>query len=461
MIYHILPVGCSRGSIRSAEYGTTGIDYNEIIGARTITKYNKPEKGYIFYQPGDVHYSDILNNSFIGLWVRIGDLHHLQNPLINTIGFIVDTYKNIERVSLNTNPAFAPLFDYLFPGCNALPISELTIQAGLLEESAIVVPNKQIRRCNGRAAYIGPIDSAFHPRRTDWIHRLINSEDGYRVDIYPTLNPTDWLNYCSHYNTILAPSLNSQWSHNIFVPNLGGSRIVTDCQSWPSFNYYTNYKTRCYRSCLFTGSFTAFRSAIRIATEPHYLETGAIAENARHFMETKDHTLAEFFKPDRNNSSIQRISLLEKDTVSYSYILTAANIFEIVQEIIRLVVFYDRFLLSCQSAILFRALSTYFPHPRLIVKHEPNAVGDLTHRSCVDLMGLSNETRPRDLLLKLDVVLNPNDELLMRLSSRVFEPCRLSIYEKLRNFMSSSIRSDYRPAEFPQKLLNSVTVNYL
>jgi len=459
--YHIFPIGSGECQNRINESGTISITYSQISERRTSVRDLKEGKGYIFYQPGDMHDEGTINNLFSGLWIRIGDLHHLQNPLINTFGFLLSIYRKSEKIRLNTNPAFVPLFDHLFPGCKALPISELTIHEGLLDESAIIAPTKQIRKSNGQTAYIGPVESAFHPRRTDWIHRLLNSKEDRKIDIYPTLSAKDWLICCSRYNTILAPSLNSQWSHNIFVPNLGGSRIVTDCQSLPSFNYYTNYKTRCYRSCLFTGSFKSFRSAVRMATEPHHLETGAIAENARRFMETKDHTLAEFFKSDRNTFKIQRISLLEKDTVSYSYILTAANIFEIVQEVIRLVVVHDRFMLSCQSVILFRALSTYFPHPRLIVKHEPNAVSDLTHGSYVDLIGLGNETRPRDLLLTLDVVLNPNDESLMKFSSRIFEPCRLTIYEKLRKHMSSSIRSDYRPAEFPQKLLNSVTVNYL
>ncbi len=461
MIYHIFPLGPGEGQNRVSESGTISITYSQISKRSTNVRDLKAGKGYIFYQPGDIHDVATLNNLFSGLWIRIGDLHHLQNPLINTFGFLLSIYRKTERISLNTNPAFAPLFEHLFPACKALPISELTIHEGLREESAIIAPTKQIRKSNGQAAYIGPAESAFHPRRTDWIHRLLNSKDNRMIDIYPTLSAKDWLICCSRYNTVIAPSLNSQWSHNIFVPNLGGSRIVTDCQSWPSFDYYSNYETRSNHACLFTGSYTSFRSAVRMATETQHLDTGAIAENARRFMETKDHTLAEFFKSDRNTCKNQRISLLERDPVDYSYILTAANIFEIAQEVIRLVVIHDRFLLSCQSAILFRTISTYFPHPRLIVKHEPNTVRGSTQSSYVDMVGLSNETRPSDLLLTADVVLNPNDESLMRFSSRVFEPCRLSIYEKLRNYMSSTIRSDYKPAEFPQKLLNSVTVNYL
>ncbi len=462
MIYHILPIGSEESRNRFIESGTRGITYSQVREDYSKSIENiRARKGYVFYQPGDVHDSIILEKLFSGLWIRVGDLHHLRNPLINTFRFLLSIYDNTERIRLNTNPSFAPLFSYLFPGSEPLPISELTIHEGLRKESAIVAPSKQIRKSNGRVAYVGPVESAYHPRRTYWIHRLLNSDDGNRVDVIPALRPKDWLVCCSNYNAVLAPTLNSQWSHNLFVPNLGGSRIISDCQSSPCLNYYTHYQTRSNRSCLFAGSFASFRTAVRISSRPHVLDAGAIADNARRFMETKHHTLKEFFNSSSNSLKLEKVSLFERSIAGYSSILTAANIFEITQEIIRLFVTYDRFLLSCQSAIVFKLLSTYFPHPRLLVKYEANADPSSAHISYVHLVGLNNETGAKDPLLRLDVDLDPSDESLIQFSSRAFEPWRLSIYESLRNQMNLSIAPAYSPVEFPQQLLNSVTVKYL
>jgi len=461
VIYNILPAGTGKIRYQFIENGTVGITYEQInLHNGSNIEGLRGGKAYIFYQPGDIHDLTLLQNLFSGILIRIGDLHHLQNPLISTFDFLSKIYKKTDRIALNTNPSLVPLFSYLFPCCDSLPISELTIQDGLREDSSVIVPNKLIRRSNGRVAYFGFIESAYHPRRTYWIHRLLDSNDGSRIDVLPALSPKDWLGCCSQYNAIVAPTLNGQWSHNLFVPNLAGSRIISDCLASPSYSYYTDYKTRYYRSCILKGSFLSFRSTVRKASQPHELEAGLIAYNARKFMETKQNTLNEFLRMPDSSLSVETESLLERAPASYSLILSVANIFEVTQEIIRLFVVYDMFLLSCPSDVVFKLLSMYFPHPRLLVRRDASINTFSSHTTYVELMGLNNEIGRNDSLLRLDIVLYPYDESLMQLSSRTFEPSNLSMYTFLLNQVCSTVAPDYKPAEFPQKLLNSVTVKY-
>ena len=460
-MYHIAPAGEGTSSTRIIERGTSGIDYRQLRKYCEFSRNIPGLNGYIFYQPGDFHDAVILRHAFLRLWIRIGDLHHLRNPLVNTFQFLLPIYERSEQILLNTNPAFVPLFDYVFPGCKAMPISELTIDDGLLKESVSIAPKNSTRTSSMRLAYIGPTESAFHPRRSLWIRRLLNSSEAERIVTFPTLSPKEWMRCCAEYNTIIAPSLNGQWSHNIFVPNLAGSRIVTDCQSLPSYDYYSSRTTRAQASCMFSSSFRALQICIAKAGKERELAAGTIAENARRHMEMADFTSQNIFRI--RNSSMQKktAQLSERAPEDYLKIVVAANIFEIAQEVIRLMVNYEAFIATCESRTLFGLLSTYFAHPRLILRHERGSITKRKfHRSTMLLQGCNGETGARDILLRIHISIDAFEPSLANLSSRLFEPCKISAYEDLRKYLESHLSAYYSPAEFPQRLVNAISVEY-
>jgi hypothetical protein len=126
MIFHIMPLGIPPAS-RMAEIGTTKVDYEYL--SRTLDDHDNPKaRGYIFFQPGDIHNADILKACFSSLLIRVGDLHHLENPILKTIRFIDSVYSITEKIYLNTNPSYHPLLSSIFPKCEIMQISELTIK---------------------------------------------------------------------------------------------------------------------------------------------------------------------------------------------------------------------------------------------------------------------------------------------------------------------------------------------
>ena len=459
-MYHIVPFREPSDSTRTIERGTERIDYEQLASHCKYNGATTNRHGYIFYQPGDLHDARILSKSCSGLWIRVGDLHHLWNPLVKTFQFLLSIYDKIEQVSLNTNPAFVPLFTYIFPGCKALPISELTIEDGLLEESRLIAPRSLSKASHLRLAYIGPTESAFHPRRSLWIHRLLGSKDANRIDILPASGPKEWLHRCAEYSTIIAPSLNSQWSHNIFVPNLAGSQIITDCQSLPNYSYYSNNITRSRQSCVFSSSFDAFRGAIRNASRHERIASGEIAENARRHMETSDLTAQNFFLAHNSQSQAKTYPLSLRDPESYLKITIAANVFEVIQETIRLMVNYEMFIAVCQSSIFFRLLSSYFPHPRLLVKYTGSLETEKTYLSRITLLGYNGKGKSEDRLLSLNIEIDRYDTSLISLSSRLFEPCRIRRYDHLQKHLEAFVSMQYKPAEFAQHLVNAVSIEY-
>ena len=121
---------------------------------------------------------------------------------------------------------------------------------------------------------------------------------------------------------------------------------------------------------------------------------------------------------------------------------------------------YETFIAVCESAVLYRLLSSYFPHPRLIVKYAASAETKNTYSSSIVLIGCAGKSEGEDRLLSLYVELGLFDPSLAALSPRLFEPCRIRKYDELRRCLERFVGMHYKPAEFAQHLVNAVSVEY-
>lgn len=457
-MFQIHPLGTKLKNNRSVEKGMKSLRYEDL---ESVISKNNPNhmEAYIFYQPGDLHDASILGSIYLSLWIRVGDLHHLKNPLIRSIRFLASVYGLTEKILLNTNPAFLPLLRYIFPRSSAMPISEITINEGLLHESARL-ESACAFKSRKNLVYIGSRESPFHPRRTFWISSLLNDPRlSHSIDHFQSLEPIEWLQCCSVYNTVLAPSLNSQWSHNIFVPNLGGAAIFTDCQALPSYNYYSDPKTNTLSACMFSYTLSSFRercaNSVSLDVFPKL-----ISAHARSHMEAADRTYSNIFSRNSLCPSRDKLPLFESHPDSFLQVLIAANIFEVLQEIIRAMIIYDQLSIVCDSQVLFVLFTRYFPHPRMIFSFYPRISTRRCNETTIKVDGHALSVGMTEDLLTLYADMNTSDASSIELSCREFGIKKLRSYAILQRRLKETIGAEYKIAEFNQQLVNSVEIAY-
>ena len=417
---------------------------------------------YIFYQPGDIHDISILEAACSALWIRIGDLHHLINPLTRSISFVRSAYRFTEKLLLNTNPAFTPLFRYIFPIADTVPISELTIKEGILAEAKTLAKHACRTTSRKRLVYIGSRESPFHPRRTFWINTLLNATYLSRtIDHIETLAPTEWLECCSAYTTALAPSLNCQWSHNIFVPNLVGTRILTDCQALPSYPYYRNPKTSILSTCMFSYTLSSFKAeVINSSASLDAFSSRTIADYAHSRMEESDYTFRSIYSSQDIDPNQRQLPLFATDPSAFQRIMIAANIFEVLQEITRAMVIYDRLNITCKSKVIYDLLSRYFPHPRLVYSYNPVIPSRKHTEESIEVHGHELTTGKTEFLLTFYARIDSLDPASIQPSYRKFEIKNIRSYGMLQRRLKETVSSNYILAEFDQQLLNSIEIVY-
>jgi len=458
---HVMPKGANLASFRCIEKGMKEMYYDEINEIASNPTLNIKPVGYIFYQPGDLHDTNLLKKVLRSLFVRIGDLHHLENPLIKSIEFIEGVSSISESIYLNTNPSLQPFFKQLFPICKSMPISEITIEEDILIEAKLIYKSCLSTEKRNYIAYIGPTNSPYHPRRSYWVNALLkDTSDSTQLKIIPKMDPKMWLNTCIQYEAILSPSLNSQWSHNLFIPNLVGTRIITDCQSLPTYSYYNKARTTALSSCSYS---------LTLATLKHTITTGKfrnsdtrheIAINAIGNLEPANLTRQRIYKPHDLRSAYKWRKLSEEDPDQFFRLATAANIFEILQEITRVMVGFDLFMAYFNCNEMYAELSTFFHHPRILYKQKSRL--SPTHEGCVIITVEGNSIKGEisAFIVAIHVDMNGLYGKTPRLSSRSFDPQRIVAYEAVQRKLFSVVGANYKSATFSQRLLNSVEVKY-
>ena len=461
MMRHIMPKGANLVPHRRIEKGMKGMYYDEINEIASNPTLNIKPVGYIFYQPGDLHDPILLKNFLGSLLVRIGDLHHLENPLLKTIDFIDSVSSFTEGIFLNTNPSLLPFFRYLFPICKNMPISEVTIEEDILIEARKLNSSCFASEKRKDIAYIGSTNSPFHPRRSYWVNSLVkDTSNTIHFDIFPSMNPKEWLTTCIKYTSILSPSLNSQWSHNLFAPNLVGTRIFTDCQSHPSYSYYNLARVKTIRSCSYALSLESLKSMISLSYNECNVGHHEIALNACNSLEPAHCTRNRIYSNHNINSRSRRNSLSEKDPEQFIRLVIAANVFEILQEIARIIVTYNTYTVNFQTNALFSELTTYFHHPRITYRQGSKVSAPPENYALMTVEGIKNHLMSTSFLISIKVELAKVCSKSLCFSSRSFDPRNITIYESVQRTLTSIVGNNYQPVPFSQRLLDVVEVDY-
>jgi len=460
ILRHIMPQEAKIAGIRSVEKDMSATFYDEIKEAANTSHLPIKPRGYIFFQPGDSHDPALLKSYLSSLIIRIGDLHHLQNPLLKTIDFVESVSSLTEGIYLNTNPSLLPFFKYLFPICQNMPISELTIEEGILNEARKLNASASANRKRRRIAYIGSGNSPYHPRRSYWLNSLIKDySETIDLEILPRMNPKEWLHTCLMYSSVFSPSLNSQWSHNLFIPALVGTKIFTDSQSLPLYSYYTTALRRKSSPCSYASSLDSLVKKLLLYCDSSAQTYHKIAMNACAALEPAGVTSSRVYENPLLNSNIPRNNLSQKNTDEFIRFVIAANIFEILQEIARIMVTYDMFTVSFKTSAFFAELSTYFHHPRLAYRKsgESSAGKDM---AVIFVEGKPTKNMLPARLVTINVDLSLLSHRSIQLSSRTFDPRKISTYELAQRMLSSIVGNNYQPVVFTQRLLEIVEVDY-
>lgn len=206
--------------------------YNICLGESNIESYlrNYAETSqlclHIMYEPGRI-YPEINYRIFDRVILRIGDIHHLSNPLTQCYLYIKSL--EINKIYFNTTPHWCPLFQIL--GFNVKFWSDLSESARFSHKNISSNILAKVR-APVKVGYIGHLLSRAHCRRS-W---FINSILSYGVDVvlYPFGNHNQWFENIDKLHYILCPSLNGQLSHNLFTPCFIGSVVITDTLAHPS-----------------------------------------------------------------------------------------------------------------------------------------------------------------------------------------------------------------------------------
>ena len=165
---------------------------------------------------------------FTSLIIRLGDLHHLSNPLTSSVSFLAN-YPTAS-VFFNTTPHWVPLFRAF--GVQARFWDDLS-ESGRFSHSLLSYDHDLKNNQPLHVAYLGATVSYAHPRRSYFVNRITYSLP--HISIYPPGSHSEWFSRLKQCHFVIAPSLNSQISHNVYTPAFLGCVILTDFIARPSF----------------------------------------------------------------------------------------------------------------------------------------------------------------------------------------------------------------------------------
>lgn len=450
------PIGASRAVDQLEPYLNNfyyNNHYGDQIKSKAILNISFKDVAYIFFQPGDLHNLQTIKYNFNTLIVRIGDLHHLNNPILSTIQFLDQVNKFKNKVYLNTNPNLVDYFSLRYNNIYAMPLSEITIASGILDKACSLLSQKNLRK--EKVVYIGNRCSPFHPRRSFIVNKLIREPcNVYLEYLNINLNPLDWLEELSRFKTVLAPSLNSQWSHNIFVPHLVGTNIITDLQIRPSYDYYTS-SIKDLHSIKYGHSINSISNeCINSITSQciSELHRKHIAESAIRTMDNLTTTKERIYSFENDFSDVDK-------TQDPNYLqLVSANIFELLQETVRVIVIYNIFFVHISSFQIFKFLSTYFSHPRITYVYRKE-LSIKKNESIIQIFGI-DERLEYPILYNL-IVENSffNREMVTpEFSNSNFDIRELKCYNESLITLKEFVDENYLPASFPQKMIQGLRI---
>ena len=414
--------------------------------------------GYIFYQPGDVHLPLSLAREFSRLILRIGDLHHLCNPLLSTIGFLSNLTSINFSLNLNTNPNLIKFFSYLFGFAQAVPISELTIARDLRYQASKLLVDEQYDHEN-ILVYFGSLESPFHPRRSFLINSLTRQFSSREIHLIPSCLPSDWLAMLRRYPAVIAPSLNGQWSHNVFIPNLVGTRILTDLQAHPSYPYYSSMLVTA-SAINYSHSLADLRAVCLRQIHrplPTFQERLSIAGSALAAMHTADTTASIIYAQDDSSTWCCSEGLPSISGLA----MVSANIYEILQETVRVLVSYDRIVVHVTIRSLFCFVTKYLHHPRIfyVYAEEQGCPGaNVIIAKNYSSHGLFDSSLL--FVICVDEYVFAGSADCLGFSTDCFDPLKIHSIGECLALMKDVINAAYSPRIFPQQLLNGVTILY-
>tara|TARA_B100000674_G_scaffold193330_1_gene157369 strand:- start:2548 stop:3891 length:1344 start_codon:yes stop_codon:yes gene_type:complete len=182
--------------------------------------------GHLMYEPGRT-YPSVNYHDFSSFIMRVGDIHHLSNPLTSTFNFLKEN--NISSFHFNTTPHWISLFQKLGFNCgfwNRLSESAMFPHVNL-NFSYSEKANQDLA-----IAYIGEHVAMTHPRRSWFVNHLMAYSKN--INYYPRVTHQEWFTLLKNHHYIIAPTLNSQISHNLYTPCLLGAVVLTDQLACPS-----------------------------------------------------------------------------------------------------------------------------------------------------------------------------------------------------------------------------------
>lgn len=183
--------------------------------------------GHLVYEPGRTYplLDHTLFDSFI---LRLGDIHHLANPLTQAYQFSLSHLAS--TVFFNTTPHWVPLFSLL--GISASFWSDLS-ESGRFSHSLLHydhVSKSRVRDPN--IFFLGSPLSLSHARRTYFVNKILSSPSPIRH--LPASEHNIWFSNLAQAHFVVAPTLNSQISHNLYTPPFLGCVVLTDHLAFPS-----------------------------------------------------------------------------------------------------------------------------------------------------------------------------------------------------------------------------------
>ncbi len=281
---------------------------------------------HVMYEPGR-SYPSIPFDYFTYQIVRIGDIHHLSNPLTLSYRFLQSN--KVKSFFFNTTPHWSNLFQYL--GFDCLFWSRLSESA---QFSHLNLSFNHAEKKTGlpSVAYVGSLSSPVHPRRS-WFASYALSKCP-QVFYYKFCSHKEWFEILSRHHFVICPTLNSQISHNLYTPSLLGCVILTDLLAFPSCLDFDWYPIIQFESPSSLSAFLTQRPESLIKYWSNYF---ASADSLRSKILSIDSELGSYPSPSDFSSlcsDARKSTLLPRYCPLTTYQLL--NIFEILQEIHRI-----------------------------------------------------------------------------------------------------------------------------
>jgi hypothetical protein len=176
------------------------------------------EPGRTYPMPNDIPFKRLL--------VRVGDIHHLANPLTRTYDFLRRT--GARYINFQTTPHWCELYSSL--GYLTRFWQDLS-ESGRFAHRTLAYDHEKKSLSKLCVAFCGSLLAQSHPRRSWYVNRLLYH--GCDLQIFPVASHTSWFNNLSNIHFLVAPSLNSQISHNLYTPLFLGCTVLTDAISRP------------------------------------------------------------------------------------------------------------------------------------------------------------------------------------------------------------------------------------